>query len=1515
MSEIFQVSPTPTLIVKADLPDFTIIGANNAYLEVTKSKNEHIIGKKLFDAFPQNPHDFLYTDGIDNLAESLNIVLRTKQSHVMNPLQYDIPVRGTSDFEVRYWQPKNIPVFNEKGEVEQILHTVADITEPSIAEIKLQASETKYKELVHSMDAIIWEADADTYQYTYISPQAKKILGYDPDTWYKNDFWIEHVHPEDRDSILEYSQSQIKKGKSHLNVYRLITHDGSEVWISDMVSVDKDTEGKVKLRGVMTDITSRKKAEKLASKNQAKIGKILENSLDIICSIDEAGIFVEMSSASEDILGYKPEELIGMPFIDFVHPEDKEMTLQEAKDIINGDFTSSFENRYIHKDGSIVYIMWSAKWDNTEKVIYGIAKDGTHKKTIEKKLLYSEQRFKNLVHHGADFIAILDDEGKFTYASLNSESILGFKSEHLVGKNAFSLMHKDDLERVYNSFLKLIQGDKFISDTFRYKNGDGKYQWMETIAIDMRENPAVGGIVVNSRDVSEKKHYLEWHEYVNKATNNVIYDWDIIENKVLWGGYTTNIFKTTELENLSADIWIQKLHPEDREKILADQNKTIASPDSFHWNAEYRMMNADGDYLDIIEDGFFIRNDRGEAIRMIGALRDITDRKRFETELKISNQRYSLVTQATSDAIWDWDLTTNSLYWGEGFQKIFGHQPEKLYKDIRSWNKLIHPKDYKRITDEIQNIIDGGTSKWEGEYLFRKSSGDYVYVYDRGFVQRDADGKAIRMVGAMQNIHQEKMKEVEDSIKLSISKAFSNRTSLEGSFKQTIKVILNNNEASYGEIWLTNLEQQTISLSAHYGKGTYTIDKDYLQVDLDSGLAGTISDIKKPLLIEDIQTNEVFLRKNFAEQNKFKSVWGNPIIFNDQLIAIILLYYKKPQYKDLSTAISTDILSLLGSEIQRKKAESELNLFFDLSPDFLCIIGLDGRFIKVNQKFEREIGPIVKDGNPITYHEYTHPEDLINIDVALETLKNGKPAYNESRYKTKSGDYIWVGWDTAALIEQGFLFTIGKDITTSKKQKKELEESNSKLSETLESIQDGFFALNFDWTVAYWNKEAERMLGAKREDILGKSIWESFPEALKLKFFNEYNRAMKDREIVNFEEYFPPLSTWFNVSAYPSDSGITVYFKDITAYKSESLKLLQFKNVIENSRDEIAIISTVNDSIYLNPAYTDSLGYSAEKLKQKGGPQSAFANEDLAAEVFSTLLSGQHWKGDVELVTKDRKLNSYHISGGPIFDDDHKLIAVFLIHTDISQRRDIESKLKILYGDIKQQAKELADSHKELEHFASLASNDLRMPLIKISENLNILQKEYASEAPNDGTVYVQDALDQTAKMQFLISGLQDYTLAGREKGAFEKVDLNEVLNETNKILKQKILDKYAIIDFPRMPVIKGHRIDFKKIFEILINNSLTYNSERPKIIINFSSSKTHWLFSVSDNGTGFDPSLSEKIFNLFQTFHSDDKISRKGMGLAIAKKIVEKYQGKIWAETEPNVGTTFHFTISKDIE
>ncbi|MFC3563198.1 PAS domain-containing protein [Pedobacter jamesrossensis] len=139
--------------------------------------------------------------------------------------------------------------------------------------------------------------------------------------------------------------------------------------------------------------------------------------------------------------------------------------------------------------------------------------------------------------------------------------------------------------------------------------------------------------------------------------------------------------------------------------------------------------------------------------------RDITAKIEAEKALLLSNERYKYVTMATSDAIWDWDVEDNSLYWGEGFTSLFGLKGPPGFVNISSWISRLHPEDVERVEKGIYAVINSKGTNWKDEYRYLREDGSYAYVVDRGFVIRDNDGNAIRMVGAMHDITQRKKEE------------------------------------------------------------------------------------------------------------------------------------------------------------------------------------------------------------------------------------------------------------------------------------------------------------------------------------------------------------------------------------------------------------------------------------------------------------------------------------------------------------------------------------------------------------------------------------------------------------------------------------------------------------------------------------------------------------------------------------------------------------------------------------
>ncbi len=147
-----------------------------------------------------------------------------------------------------------------------------------------------------------------------------------------------------------------------------------------------------------------------------------------------------------------------------------------------------------------------------------------------------------------------------------------------------------------------------------------------------------------------------------------------------------------------------------------------------------------------------------EALRAENA-----ERKRAEEELRTSHERFQIVARATNDAVWDWNLETDAMWWNEGYQNLFGYAPEETDPGIDSWIKFIHPEDVDRVTRNIHKVIDEGGEAWWDEYRFLRSDGEYADIFDRGHVTRDADGKPLRMIGAMQDITERR--EAEEKIR------------------------------------------------------------------------------------------------------------------------------------------------------------------------------------------------------------------------------------------------------------------------------------------------------------------------------------------------------------------------------------------------------------------------------------------------------------------------------------------------------------------------------------------------------------------------------------------------------------------------------------------------------------------------------------------------------------------------------------------------------------------------------
>ena len=258
-------------------------------------------------------------------------------------------------------------------------------------------------------------------------------------------------------------------------------------------------------------------------RKKEEMDRIMDASMDIIFTLDKKGNFKSVNKACKRIWGYTPKELHGRNFLDFIIPEDKRATAQlipskGSKKIDN------FENSFQHRDMYPVPMLYSANWDNKEGIIYCIGKDASEKKKAERELVYSERRFKTLVQEGSDLIAILDTNAVYTYVSPTSKKVLQMEPEEFIGTNAFDYIHPEDREEVYARFMDVMQTSQIKIKPFRFRNKNGDWRWIESVATNQIQESSLKGIVINSRDVTNRIHYLEAIENQNKKLKEIAWN-------------------------------------------------------------------------------------------------------------------------------------------------------------------------------------------------------------------------------------------------------------------------------------------------------------------------------------------------------------------------------------------------------------------------------------------------------------------------------------------------------------------------------------------------------------------------------------------------------------------------------------------------------------------------------------------------------------------------------------------------------------------------------------------------------------------------------------------------------------------------------------------------------------------------------------------------------------------------------------------------------------------------------
>jgi NO-binding membrane sensor protein with MHYT domain/nitrogen-specific signal transduction histidine kinase len=241
------------------------------------------------------------------------------------------------------------------------------------------------------------------------------------------------------------------------------------------------------------------------------------------------------------------------------------------------------------------------------------------------------------------------------------------------------------------------------------------------------------------------------------------------------------------------------------------------------------------------------------------------------------------------------------------------------------------------------------------------------------------------------------------------------------------------------------------------------------------------------------------------------------------------------------------------------------------------------------------------------------------------------------------------------------------------------------------------------------------------------------------------------------------------------------------------------------------------------------------------------------------------------------------------------------------------SQLEIAKQALQRNSEELGRSNAELEQFAYVASHDLQEPLRMVASYTQLLARRYRGKLDNEADEFIGFAVDGATRMQTLIRDLLSYSRVMTQGHSLQPADATVACDMARRNLQKSIEESGATVSVGPLPTVRADVTQLTQLFQNLIGNALKYRNERaPRIRVDAKAGDQEWLFSVQDNGIGIESQYFERIFQMFQRLHTRDKYSGTGIGLAICRRIVERHGGKIWVESEPGQGSTFHFAIPR---
>ncbi len=691
-------------------------------------------------------HKIYSPDDFKRLNEAVQYTLKTGEP-------YELELRAIrSDGEIRQCIGRGYPIKDEKGKITRLYGSLQDVTKQKDDEKALFDNKQLLDMALESTEMGVWDWHIDSGKVKWAGQHAR-LFGILPEEFGGTIEDVQaYVHPNDHEKMLNAFNNSLKNNVPFDNTYRVVWPDGSVHWLHSFGRLIPDAQGHPeRIVGITRDVTRSIQSDEYYS-------HIARMAREMICVADiNTATFLQVNPAFERVLGYSESELLERPFLEFVHPDDVQKTLDMVDERLKqGAEVISFQNRYRCKDGSYRWLIWNSHPIAEEGKTYAIAHDITERRKVEDSLVQSREHYRLLAESTEAILWEFDvTQNKWVYVSPQAERILSYSPEEWTNLQFWEdRLHPEDREWATHYCAECTQKGEAHEFEYRFIKKDGEAVWIrDVVSVEMQGDKPVRlrGFMLDISSQKKAEQALRESEQRFRL---------LFENAGVGIGYFTPEGIIISFNQVALRYMGKKASELEGKSVIEVYGTRTGEEymERINWAVQ---SGEDREYVDLVAlsggEKWFrshytpVLDHAGRTVGVQIVASNITEQKKTEEALKEERRALNEAQRVAHIGSWEYDPATGQPVWSKEMFRIFGIENAENPPAYAAHRQLIHPEDWESFDQAVLKASEEGIP-YANRFRIIRPDGEIRNVFAQCKIEKDAKGKTMRLIGTTQDI-------------------------------------------------------------------------------------------------------------------------------------------------------------------------------------------------------------------------------------------------------------------------------------------------------------------------------------------------------------------------------------------------------------------------------------------------------------------------------------------------------------------------------------------------------------------------------------------------------------------------------------------------------------------------------------------------------------------------------------------------------------------------------------------